>query len=378
MGVARADMILAAVQQIHEASLTPGGWTNALPIIGHATGSEFAFLFGANGCADITLGHGTPPDNIALVGAAARSGRLPPWLGSLPPGVARRASDFLSDRDFERSTFYNEVPREFGAYYATATELLGDPRQRVYCVAVRAHGRDDFTSEDVSAMQVLVPHIMTALRVTRRLAAADLRTAAGGAALDQLEAGVILVDARARIVFANQTAEAILAGNDGLGTDRDGLRACSLDATQALRRMVASCDLSALNGEAGGTIEIPRADGYRSLRIVIAPFRVEPLQIDTAWLGAGRPVAILTFAHPERGQRARKEHLRRRFGLTPAEADVALEILKGDGRDASAARLGISATTVRAHLSHIFEKTGVHRQAELVRLLMQSEREWKY
>jgi DNA-binding CsgD family transcriptional regulator len=29
---------------------------------------------------------------------------------------------------------------------------------------------------------------------------------------------------------------------------------------------------------------------------------------------------------------------------------------------------GIAATTVRAHLSHIFEKTGVRWQAELVRL----------
>ncbi|MBR0914660.1 hypothetical protein JQ589_32615 [Bradyrhizobium japonicum] len=48
-----------------------------------------------------------------------------------------------------------------------------------------------------------------------------------------------------------------------------------------------------------------------------------------------------------------------------------MEILKGDGREAAVARLGIAATTVRAHLSRIFEKTGVCRQAELVRLLME-------
>ncbi|WP_416067332.1 response regulator transcription factor [Rhizobium sp. ZK1] len=66
-----------------------------------------------------------------------------------------------------------------------------------------------------------------------------------------------------------------------------------------------------------------------------------------------------------------KEFLRARFGLTKAEADVALEILKGDGRTAAAARLGITPATVRAHLSHIFAKIGVRRQAELVRRLMQ-------
>jgi DNA-binding CsgD family transcriptional regulator len=59
--------------------------------------------------------------------------------------------------------------------------------------------------------------------------------------------------------------------------------------------------------------------------------------------------------------------------LTPAEADFALEIVKGDGRAAAAARFGISVGTARTHLTHIFDKTGVRRQAELVRLLLSHE-----
>jgi DNA-binding CsgD family transcriptional regulator len=58
-----------------------------------------------------------------------------------------------------------------------------------------------------------------------------------------------------------------------------------------------------------------------------------------------------------------------RFALTPAEADLAVEIAKGDGRQAAARRLGISVGTVRSHLMRIFDKTGARRQAELVRLL---------
>lgn len=62
--------------------------------------------------------------------------------------------------------------------------------------------------------------------------------------------------------------------------------------------------------------------------------------------------------------------LRERYGLTPAEAAFALEIVKGDGRDAAARRRGISVSTAHAHLNKIFEKTGTHRQAELVHRLM--------
>ncbi|WP_353641209.1 helix-turn-helix transcriptional regulator [Mesorhizobium sp. WSM2239] len=239
----------------------------------------------------------------------------------------------------------------------------------------RCLGHENFEAQDVAAMQVLVPHLVTALHVARRLAAADLRTTGASAALDRLDAGVILVDAAARILFANQTAEAILAGNDGVGIDREGIGACSNRANQVLRQLIARCaDITTANGEPGGSMEIPRVEGRRPVRVVVAPFRADAAQIGTAWLGAARPVAILMITDPERGKRARKENLRCRFGLTSAEAEVALEILKGDGRDASAARLGIAATTVRAHLSHIFQKTGVRRQAELVRLLMQGER----
>jgi DNA-binding CsgD family transcriptional regulator len=63
--------------------------------------------------------------------------------------------------------------------------------------------------------------------------------------------------------------------------------------------------------------------------------------------------------------------IRQRYGLTPAEAAFAREIIKGDGIQTCADRLGISRATARTHLSHIFSKTEVRRQAELVRLLMQ-------
>jgi len=52
-----------------------------------------------------------------------------------------------------------------------------------------------------------------------------------------------------------------------------------------------------------------------------------------------------------------------------AETAVALGVAKGDGKTAVAARLGISYATVRSHLSRIFGKTAVGRQAELATLI---------
>lgn len=45
--------------------------------------------------------------------------------------------------------------------------------------------------------------------------------------------------------------------------------------------------------------------------------------------------------------------------------------MAGTGIQAAADRLQISRSTGRTHLARIFEKTGTHRQAELVHLMLQ-------
>jgi DNA-binding CsgD family transcriptional regulator len=58
------------------------------------------------------------------------------------------------------------------------------------------------------------------------------------------------------------------------------------------------------------------------------------------------------------------------FALTPAEARTALALFEGDRLQDVADRLGLSLATVRTHVQRAFDKTGTHRQADLVRLLL--------
>ncbi|MGK6315737.1 LuxR C-terminal-related transcriptional regulator [Neorhizobium sp. DT-125] len=62
--------------------------------------------------------------------------------------------------------------------------------------------------------------------------------------------------------------------------------------------------------------------------------------------------------------------LQRLYRLTKAEAAVAVRITRGDGLQSVADALSLSLSTVRTHQQRVFEKTGTHRQAELVRLLL--------
>ena len=61
--------------------------------------------------------------------------------------------------------------------------------------------------------------------------------------------------------------------------------------------------------------------------------------------------------------------LRDTFSLTRAEAEVAARAAQGEEVARIAEGLGITPGTTRLHLHRIFEKTGVHRQAELALVL---------
>jgi DNA-binding CsgD family transcriptional regulator len=57
------------------------------------------------------------------------------------------------------------------------------------------------------------------------------------------------------------------------------------------------------------------------------------------------------------------------YGLTQAEARVALVAASGATIPETALRLNVSPNTVKTHLRKVFAKTGTSRQAELGRLM---------
>ncbi|RYH68023.1 MAG: helix-turn-helix transcriptional regulator [Alcaligenaceae bacterium] len=79
---------------------------------------------------------------------------------------------------------------------------------------------------------------------------------------------------------------------------------------------------------------------------------------------------VLVLIDPERRARPVETQLQVLFGLTIAEAKLAARLANGSALGIAASELGIAKETSRSQLRSIFRKTGTHRQAELVAILM--------
>jgi len=365
--MARAEAILSSVRRIHDASLTADAWQGALQSVTELLGGEHAVLLAsdhARPSASLAVCVGMDRRDVARFASPEAAGLIEPVMRTVRPGDVVTRSRLIDDRQFERSEFYNGLVRPIGGYHAIAvTHRM--PTLFSFLTICRPRRAVDFDTDGVSIMQTLSPHFDTALRVRQRLGAVDLAAEGAWTALEKLESGAMLVDTNG-IVFANRAIERLL-GARKLGLE--GLYAGDTSASRTLRRLMAACTASAeADDDAGGTVEFASETRQAGLRVVVSRFRPERAGIDMPQYA--RALALLLVNDPLQERRDRAATLQRRFNLTPAEAEFALHIVKGDGRAAAAARLNISVGTARTHLERIFEKTGVRRQAELVHLLL--------
>jgi DNA-binding CsgD family transcriptional regulator len=109
-----------------------------------------------------------------------------------------------------------------------------------------------------------------------------------------------------------------------------------------------------------------------ALSLLVIPVRSQP-----SWLAAQQPCAMIFVTDPETIADPEASYLQRQFKLTPAEAALTRELLQGDGVGAAAGRIGIAEATARTQLRSVLAKTGAGRQAELIRLVLNSDNRLK-
>ena len=181
----------------------------------------------------------------------------------------------------------------------------------------------------------------------------------------------LLLDGKGRITLANPAAEALLRSGDGLALDRDGglqLAAALPRETTALSRALAQAlDVASGTGsELGGPLRLTRPSGAAPLLVLPVPL---PPPAFALWEMREQARVLVLIVDPSAPSRAAASAIQTTFDLTAAEARVAVLIGSGLSGPATAAVLGISPSTVKTHLKRCFEKTGVHSQVGLARIL---------
>jgi DNA-binding CsgD family transcriptional regulator/PAS domain-containing protein len=263
--------------------------------------------------------------------------------------------EFISSEMRARDPFYNEVARP-GCREWMAVVFFRVDGQTWSLPLFRDARRGRFQVSEKPRLASIIPYleraVLTAGRVADAVASGTLD------ALDRMSSRAMIIDDRGIVLKLNSMAEAMLGYELKIIGGR--LHASDRGSERALEKLLAYAS-------AGFFAHAPAAIVFRDnqpwLRVNATPLYGPGNDV----FGAGR--AILHFDAIAPATRHEPELLQQAFGLTPAEARLALLLAKGGGLAAAAATLNIGRETARTQLRAVFAKTGTGRQAELAAYL---------
>ncbi|HEX3432089.1 MAG TPA: helix-turn-helix transcriptional regulator [Rhizomicrobium sp.] len=354
---ALSDNLLDA---IYNPAMRAGEWRPALRSLRDLLSSaEIAFTVVHSGSSQ--------PELWETTGAVLSSGqcdnyqsdymRLDPKL----PILAERGRGFLfndiehfDDRFVAHDPFYQGYSLPLALRHTLDLFVDSFDGRDVYLAAMRSPAQGPFSVGTADQLKRASAHFLRALKARDHLSRIEATARHATAALDRFEFGVAVVDADSRLLFANALARA---------TFRE----------DAPFRLVGA-NLSAR------VCQKPVADGVRNaVRGHPATFRLrdrEDWLVSTIPLPAESPAApsaldsaMVVFRRAGRQRLPAADEIMALYGLTPAEAEVALAIAEGKSTRVLAAERHVKLSTIRWQLLAVLQKLGVRRQADVVRVM---------
>lgn len=282
-----------------------------------------------------------------------------------PVGTVRSSGELAAvGRSAE---FYTDWMRPFELESGLFVRLTGGPSPVCFIVGSSRTPEDLEKSDGIRIMTALIPHLQRALRTEAKLGQAIRGDGHLVEALELQRRGLIIFGPECQVLQINSSAERMLRAEDGLQFRRGHLELESGAAQRAFQ----SAARDALVGDdsgvrQGSTLLCERRSGKRPYVIHVLPLR-HSVQDE---LVPCDPTAMMLVIDPEMDTETPVLLLRRLFRLTQMECEIAVRISRGAEVKLIAEELCVSLPTVRTHLQHVFDKTGTHRQVELIRLLL--------
>lgn len=291
--------------------------------------------------------------------------------------VLRRLAQCRGSEIFDNADAHNLDDAEDAEYHRWQLARLGIRRNLTAAVAIHkdlcagvtlnwAPGGPAGASARSEVIS-LFPHLQQAMKLGLRHS--QLLQAAWWDGHQAGDSGAaMLLDDHGRVLRASRAAEVVIACGDGLDVRAGRLAAVAPDCDDKLQLAIAGA-LDEIGPQAGSA-KVARRSGRPPYQVT-----VHPLPRSRRFLAPNQAAAIVRIVRPETACARLSPLHRDLLGFTEREAEVAELLLSGHSLESLAQAIGIRHNTVRNHLQSIFRKTGTNRQSDLVRLLMNIEKQ---
>ena len=368
------DMFNRVLASLHEAALNDAYWPAASALIDEACGAM------GN---ELVVGQG-PLGNIEIIFAGLyyrgqHHGELereyvdnyyqgderPKRFAQLTRDRLVHVTDLYTDRELKASPTFNEILPRSSAQDSLNVLMEGLNGSHVFWMLADPCHPDGWGSDQIEMIERLLPHLRQFARVRQLLVQAEAFGASFRSLLENTRLGVIHLDRNGTIVASNDRALDILRQGDGL-LDRGNVLSARLpDDDARLQKMLRGALPTYGSVAVGGFMTVRRLPHLPPLALHVSPVNVRQMNLSTS-----RVAALVLVVDPSSRPGIDPDLVAKTLGLTPSESQVAVALAEGSTVRDIAAATRRKESSVRWFIEQIYDKQGISRQADLVRLVL--------
>jgi DNA-binding CsgD family transcriptional regulator len=348
------------VDEIYEAGVLPERWPQVFDRLAKMADAEGSMIF--------AVAPGTPRW-MSSDGIRERIDRWTksPYAQNNPRSerlVPNREPRFLTDLDrftleeLDNESFYRDVLRPSGLGWCVGTSIRSPSGDMLVLSIEKAYAKGPVPRAVAEQLDEFRPHLARAAVLAGRLGFERARTAVATLDLIGLPAAALSDTGRVMATnggFLNSAVTVAVGAHDQVQFASPAAQAKFMEAIAATSARVGK----------GCSIPIAGTDNSPPVIAHVLPLRLAGLDV----FSGAMSILFLTPITKQNGPEP--ELLQALFDLTPAEARITSLLIDGRSVTKISAVQGVSLNTVRTQLKSVFQKTGVDRQVDLVRLLGQ-------
>jgi DNA-binding CsgD family transcriptional regulator len=290
-----------------------------------------------------------------------------PTLLHAKAGSVLASGDLVPAEELRATRFYKEWLAPQGIVDAVSATFEKSALSYAMLAINRGERHGAVDDKARRRMQFIAPHFQRAVAIGKVVDLHRHEAAMLADTLDALADGVFLVQASGAVMQANAAGRRLLAGEDAvLHASSDLLSPVDSNAKRILQETLpAAAAGDTAVGTKGIAVPLTAGDGVRHVAYVLPLTSGARRQAGATYSAVAAVFirkAALELPHPV-------EVLAQTYKLSAAELRVLVGIVQLGGVPEVAPVLGIAESTVKAHLQHVFEKTGASRQADLVKIV---------
>ncbi len=231
--------------------------------------------------------------------------------------------DLFDAERLAENRFFREWAAPQGISYAAASVVLREGAWQTQVFLQRSDTNGPFTREEMAQLDRLVPHLQRAVQMRQRLGALQTTQKAFAASLDTLAMPSLLFSESGAIVHRNRAAIDLMLQEGTLRELHGRLVANSLQATRRLQAQIskALCANDDAEMDKVSIVTVHRR-GRFPLTTTVVPLRRHAGESMTSG-------ALMFLFDPESKRTLSADTVRQLFGLTAAEAELAVALCSG-------------------------------------------------